>query len=68
MLHQEIIRAATVLAALLFLFSWITQPTRESRRLLRDCGIVIEPDRVTEEIKQHCDRYLREIKKYQDPV
>ncbi len=64
MLHQELVRAATVLAAFLFCFYYFMKPEREAAWLKRDCGIRVEPAQITDEIRKECHRYLREMAKH----
>lgn len=64
MLHQELIRATTLLVAILFLFYYLTRAEREAVQLRRDCGIVIEQDKITDKHRADCNRYLKEMQKY----
>jgi hypothetical protein len=64
MVHQELIRAATLLAVLLVAFVFFMKPEREARQLKHDCGMIVEPSRITDEMRQACANYVRETQKY----
>ena len=64
MLHQEMVRAATVLAALLYGFYYFTEPDREAAWIKRECGIRVEPSEITDELRKRCHQYLREMAKH----
>lgn len=64
MLHQELIRATTLLVAIFFLFYYFTQADREASALRRDCGIVVDRDKITNQQRADCARYLKEMQKY----
>ena len=64
MLHQELIRATTLLVAIFFLFYYFTKTDREASALRRDCGIVVERDKITNQQRSDCASYLKEMQKY----
>lgn len=66
MLHQELVRAATIVAVILLGFGYYMKPQREATKLKRDCGMMVEPSKITDEMRNECARYLKEIQKYRN--
>lgn len=63
MLHQELVRALTIVSILLLVFAYYMKPHRESVALKRDCGIHVEPSEITDSIRNECARILRDLEK-----
>jgi len=64
MIHQELIRATTLLVAVFFIVYYFTRADREASALRRDCGIMVERNKITDQQRADCAHYLKEMQKY----